>query len=142
MKDFKELIKDLPDIFRKTVRIYKDSWNISGFYFFGYAIFAIILAFVPYVRNWAQGNIINALQLNITTINDIYLQVLLFLGAIILPGVVSIFSNYLEKIDHFQISAHYENEIIKKGLSINPQLREDQDFTNLANKRERCLRLW
>ncbi|OGI71774.1 hypothetical protein A3J61_00075 [Candidatus Nomurabacteria bacterium RIFCSPHIGHO2_02_FULL_38_15] len=134
MKDFKELIKDLPDIFRKTVRIYKDSWNISGFYFFGYAIFAIILAFVPYVRNWAQGNIINALQLNITTINDIYLQVLLFLGAIILPGVVSIFSNYLEKIDHFQISAHYENEIIKKGLSINPQLREDQDFTNLANK--------
>lgn len=134
MEDFKELIKDLPDILRKTVIIYKDSWSISSFYFFGYAIFAIILAFVPYIRNWAQGNIINALQLNVATIGDIYFQVGIFLGAIILPGFVSIFSNYLEKIDYFQTSTYYENEVIKKGLIINPQLREDKYFTNLANK--------
>lgn len=134
MKDFIETIKSFPDIIRKTVRIYRNSWINSRGGFLGYTFFALIIAFVPYVRNWAQGNIINALQLSITHLSQIYFDAGLFILTIILPSMLSIFSNFASKKSYFKDGAFYENKIIEKSLQINPQLHEDKYFTNLLNK--------
>jgi ABC-type multidrug transport system fused ATPase/permease subunit len=134
MKDFFETIKSFPDIVRKTTRIYKNSWINSKSGFLGYTFFALIIAFVPYIRNWAQGNIINAFEVSVTDISQIYFDAGLFILAIILPSVLSIFSNFASKKSYFKDGAFYENKIIEKSLQINPQLHEDKYFTNLLNK--------
>jgi ATP-binding cassette subfamily B protein/ATP-binding cassette subfamily C protein len=134
MKDFIETIKSLPDIVKKTIRVYKNSWKNSGVYFLGYIIFSLVVAFSPYLRNWAQGEILNSFQLNIGHISQIYFSVAIFIVAIILPSIVSIFSQFASKMSYYKDGEFYENKVIEKSLSINPQLHEDKYFTNLLNK--------
>ena len=134
MKDFVETIKNLPDIIKKTARVYKNSWNNSGWYFLGYIFFSIVVAFSPYIRNWAQGNILNVFQSGVDYIGQIYTDVVIFIIAILLPSIVAVFSQFVSKMSYYKDGEFYENKVIEKSLNINPQLHEDKYFTNLLNK--------
>lgn len=134
MKDFIDTIKDFPDILKHAFRVFKDSYQQSKGMYLGYLFLFLVMTFIPYVRNFIQGLLLNRLQESLVFNYQLKLLLTVFIGIIIIPSFLQIISNFFQKLNYFKIIRFYENELTKKSIEIDPQLHEDKLFNNLKNR--------
>lgn len=138
MKDFIETLKSVPDMFRQYVRVFKIAqigyaWKIRI-----YIAVGVVIAFLGYIRNYIQGNLINGLQTFSVNHNMAILTVplILFIAMLVLPSFLNIFQQYLNKDYRFAFQKRLMLMKTLKDAEVDPQLLEQAEFTNLKNKIE------
>lgn len=138
MKDFARNFKSIPDIFRQYIRVFKiakinNSWKVYIFLIIG-----LVVGFLGYIRSYIQGNLINGLQVFSTNHNLILITspIIFFILILVLPSFLNITQQYLNKSYRFPFQKRLMLMKTLKDADVDPQLLEDQDFTNLKNKIE------
>lgn len=119
---------------RKAYMVHKIAFKQSPWLLTGYLFLSLVASFIPYVRNFIQGNIINILQTGDRNFLVFAFPLIIFMIIIALPSIMMVFQNYCETIFHFKLNQYFDNRIISKSVEVDPQLHEDKSYTNLVNK--------
>lgn len=138
MKDFTKTLKSFPDILRQYVRVFKIAKIGHPVIVYVYILISAVIAFLGYFRNYVQGNLINGLQTFSASHNISLLltPLVLFIFILILPSFLTITSKYINRNYRFDFQKRLMLMKTIKDAEIDPQLLEQNNFTNLKNKIE------
>jgi len=134
MKDFITTIKSFPNMAFYAAKIYRRSFLESKWYFIGFILLSLLDTFIPYIRNWTQGLLLNSLQSGFQFNTETKITLGIFFAVIILPGFLAVIKGFFNTTYRFKLNQYYDNEIIKKSVEIDPQLHENKTFNNLVNR--------
>ncbi len=137
-KEFIETVRNFPDVLRQYFRAFKIAYKETKHKVVIQFIISILIGFIPYFRNFIQGNLINALSESIKNHDTkiLMVPVILLISMIVLPTILNIVNQFINKDYRFNFQKKLMLMKTLKDSEIDPQLLEDKDFTNLKNKIE------